>query len=82
MGNDSELIKQIAQRAVWDLGFEMITVLMDLDNAIQGGLSLNLQGLLKASRIDFAHDIIGIHNNLDHETFQLNNFFLPRYAIN
>jgi hypothetical protein len=54
---------------------------MDIHFCIEGGCNLDLEGLLSADDINFGHDIVGIHNNLNHETYQLDNCFLPRFAI-
>ena len=68
----------IADRAVEMFGCDKLTIIMDLHYCIEGGCNLDLDKLLNADNFNFSHDIAGIHNNLDRETYQLNNFFLPR----
>ena len=59
---------------------ERITLIMDLENT-HNSMGLNLSGLLEAGESDFAHDIVGIQNHMNRETKQLEDFFVPRYAI-
>lgn len=77
-----QLLAQIGKRALWETGIPPLCVIMDLTCAIQGGLKLDLEGLLNAKPVDFAHDVGGIHINLNRETGKLDNYFLPRYARN
>lgn len=57
-------------------------ILMDIIHCITGGCNLDLEELLNADDANFAHDICGIHNNLDSNSYELKNNFIPRYAIN
>lgn len=60
--------------------FDEIDLHMDLCAVHLNGCPLRLQDLLDASDFDFAHDVLGIHKNLNRHTGQLENFFLPRFA--
>ena len=80
MTYQQQLISQIGKRAMWEVGLPPLCVVMDITCLISGGLKIDLEGLLKAKPLDFAHDIAGIHDNLNRETRSLDNFFLPRYA--
>lgn len=55
------------------------SLLMDLQVA-HSVCPLNLNGLLEASKADFLHDICGIVHNLNRDTGELENCFVPRYA--
>ena len=48
--------------------------------AAHNDIPLDLDGLLGAADIDFAHDVFGINRNLNRVTFKLENCFVPRYA--
>ena len=41
---------------------------------------LDLQALLDADDLNFAHDIAGINRHLDHDTGELKDCFWPRFA--
>ena len=66
------------------LGYEDINrgvLLMDLECAdIEFGLKLD--ELLAASDFDFAHDVIGIYNNINRKSYPVADFgfFVPRFA--
>jgi hypothetical protein len=45
------------------------------------GTPLRLIELLVASEYDFIHDISGILQHLDRDTRQLDDVFVPRYAV-
>jgi hypothetical protein len=53
--------------------------IMDLEvvHSIHG---LDLERLLKSDNFSFVHDVCGIANNLDRETGDLLNCFLPRFT--
>lgn len=42
---------------------------------------VDLEGLYAAREFDFVHDVAGINKNLNHLTGNLDNSFIPRYAI-
>lgn len=76
-----ETIVKICERAE-EMGIsagERMTLIMDLDttNEIIG---LNLEGLLAADDMNFAHDIIGIQRHINRKTKEMDDFFVPRYA--
>ena len=73
------LIDRISRRAARELDIDPLTTNMDLCACIANGTPLRLDELIKADKFDFAHDILGINQHLDHETGELNNFFLPRF---
>lgn len=76
---------KIAQRAEgMDLyKGERATFLMDLESA-DNTFNLRLEELLKADDGNFAHDIVGIVNNVNRNKFPSDDFglFVPRYAKN
>lgn len=80
---DYELAGKIARRAAKELGknIDYKTIVMDVVAAHISGCRLKLKDLLKADRFNFLHDICGINENLDRETGDLLNCFLPRYAV-
>lgn len=61
------------------LAFDRMSLIMDLESANEE-FDLRLDALLDADDFNFAHDIIGIQNNLDRKTKKMKNFFVPRYA--
>lgn len=76
---------KIAQRAEgMDLyNGERMTFLMDLESA-DGTFNLRLDDLLNADDFNFAHDIVGIINNINRSEFPSKDFglFVPRFAKN
>ena len=75
------IIVDIAKRAESKglLMFDRLSLIMDIE-AAHKECNLRLNDLLKADEFDFAHDIVGIQKNIDRDTKQLMNCFLPRYA--
>ena len=74
-------IAKIAKRAE-DKGllmFDRMSLIMDIENAHRQ-FNLKLNEWLKANDLDFSHDIVGIQQNINRETKQVENCFLPRYA--
>lgn len=72
---------KIAQRAE-GMGIyngERLALLMDLENA-DNVFDLRLEDLLKADDMNFAHDIVGIVNNINRKNPIDFNLFVPRYA--
>lgn len=55
------------------------SIMMDIDACHSNGCPLQLQKLLEASRLDFIHDVLGIHRHIDRTTGKLQDCFLPRY---
>lgn len=81
---DSQIIKEITDRAqkmgmitkrIWDI------LEMDLSATHVCGCELKLKKLLEAKNGDFIHDIWGIMNQIDRETGELKNCFVPRFAV-
>lgn len=62
---------------------ERMTLLMDLESA-DNVFSLRLEDMLNADNFNFAHDVIGIMNNINRSEFPAKDFglFVPRYASN
>lgn len=81
---DAATIRKIVERsekASDDRGWPRIHGLdMDLTACHANGCRLDLAGLLAADDFNFAHDIAGIHANLDRSSGRLTNHFVPRYA--
>jgi hypothetical protein len=76
-----KLISKIAKRAVkLDNNLDHLTIVMDLTACMENGNELRLEALLNADDFNFSHDIYGIYHNLNRETLQLENCFLPRYT--
>lgn len=73
---------EIAKRAE-EMGLyngERFTLLMDLEHA-DNAFNLRLEDLLNADNFNFAHDVVGIVNNINRETKDFG-LFVPRYAEN
>lgn len=60
---------------------ERFTLLMDIENADKA-FNLRLEELLNADNFNFAHDIVGIVNNIDRRNPTDFNLFVPRFAGN
>lgn len=62
---------------------ERHTFLMDLESA-DNHFNLRLEDLLNADDGNFAHDIVGIVNNINRSEFPATDFglFVPRYSEN
>lgn len=62
---------------------ERSTFLMDLESA-DNVFNLRLEDLLNADDLNFAHDVVGIVNNINRAEFPATDFglFVPRYASN
>lgn len=56
---------------------DRMTLSIDLDNADKA-FSMNWDLLLEADDFEFTHDIIGIQNNINRETGEFENCFVPR----
>jgi hypothetical protein len=77
--NKDDLMQKIAKRAEKELQMPYLTTMMDLHFCMEKQ-SLDLQKLLNFEWFDFAHDIFGINRHLNHETYILEDCFLPRSA--
>ena len=76
---------KIAERAE-ELGIyheERHTLLMDIESADEY-FGMRLEDWLNADNFNFAHDIVGIVNNIDRSKYPATEFhrFLPRFAKN
>ena len=78
-----EMYVKIAERAEqMDIYHgERITLLMDIENADKV-FNLRLEDLLNADNFNFAHDVVGIVNNIDRRNPTEFNLFVPRFAQN
>ena len=82
MNKDEKLlVMDIAKRAdeMDLLLFDRMSLIMDIEN-VHAEIGLRLTDLLNADDLNFAHDIVGIQQNFDRKTKELQNLFLPRYA--
>lgn len=74
---------KIAERAE-EMGIyhgERFSLLMDIENADKV-FNLRLEDWLNADNFNFAHDIVGIVNNIDRRNPSDFNLFVPRFAEN
>lgn len=82
---EQDIIDKIVDRALTfsdfaNADFDKLDLVMDISAANASGCPLKLAELVEAKNFDFCHDIAGIVNNLDRNTGELKNCFLPRYA--
>lgn len=79
---DFETIVKICERAeVMGISQgERITLLMDLEH-VHKNVGLKLDALLAADDANFAHDVCGIQRHINRTTGELEDFFLPRFAM-
>ena len=61
------------------LMFDRMSLMMDIE-VVYEETGLKLTELLNADDLNFAHDIVGIQQNVDRVNKKLINHFLPRYA--
>lgn len=54
---------------------------MDIVATHANGCPLRLEDLLDANDVDFIHDVFGINRHIDRGTGQLQDCFVPRYAM-
>ena len=77
-----ELCDKIAERAM-EMGFyedNKITAYMDITNAAKYW-NMRLEEWLNADDFNFAHDIVGIYENIVREyPVKFTGFFVPRFA--
>ncbi len=78
-----ELYLKIAKRAeeMKIVMFDRMSLMMDLECA-DNEFNLRLEEFLNADNFNFSHDICGIQNNLNRQTKEFENFFVPRFAGN
>ena len=76
-----KIIGQIADRAVTiNPSYDKTTVMMDLLVIYETGVEMRWDELLNAPLFDFMHDINGINQHLNRDTYKLEDCFWPRYA--
>jgi hypothetical protein len=77
---DLNIIGNIIMRAREEgVNRDSLSLMMDIE-ATHEHCPLRLKEFFEAPKFDFIHDIIGIINNLNKDTGELENCFLPRYA--
>ena len=79
--NDFMTIVKICERAE-SMGINWgnrLTGLLDIENAHKE-FNLRLDEFLTADDANFAHDFIGIQNNINRKTFRMENCFVPRFS--
>ena len=82
MSKDEKLlIMKIAERAdeMDLLLFDRMSLIMDIEVA-HAEVGLRLDDFLNADDLNFAHDVVGIQQNVDRQSKKLQNLFLPRFA--
>lgn len=82
---DLEMISTIANRAVslareFGVGYEKQEAMMDL-LATNNTVPLKLSELAQADDSNFAHDVFGIRRHINRTTGELEDCFLPRFAV-
>lgn len=80
---DRQLLRLISIRAramftLHGIKRSLLDCRMDLE-VVHEATPLRLKELLEAPDFDFAHDIAGIAQHLNHDTFELDNCFVPRF---
>lgn len=60
---------------------ERFSLLMDIENADKA-FNLRLEEWLNADNFNFAHDVVGIVNNIDRRNPSDFGLFVPRFASN
>lgn len=77
---DLEIIVEIVNRArTMGVKRDFLDLEMDIE-ATHENCPLRLKDFLNADNFNFAHDIYGIINNLNRESGELENCFLPRFS--
>jgi hypothetical protein len=61
--------------------FDFMSAHMDISACHASGTPLRLEDLLTAQEFDFAHDVLGIRDNIDRTTGALGNHFSPRFSV-
>ena len=82
---DFELIVRIVERAAEiyarnNLRYDRMVANMDI-HEVHKKTPLRLAAWFAADEGNFAHDVAGIHNNLDRVSGVLENCFVPRFAV-
>ncbi len=81
--DDLNVISRIADRAI-ESGhlppdIDRLWLMMDIDT-VHCRTPLDLYRWLDADLFNFMHDVVGILNNINRKTGQLENCFLPRFT--
>jgi hypothetical protein len=81
-----ELVDAIVDRAApmyrkLNVPDDRLTIYMDIVACHSNGCPLRLSELAHAAPGDFAHDIFGIRSHINRRTGQLEDCFVPRYAV-
>ena len=61
------------------VGFNRLTSMIDMEKANKQ-YPLDLERMLNADDINFAHDFFGIRKHMDRKTGKLGDCFVPRFA--
>jgi hypothetical protein len=82
---DTQKISNIARRFVEickEMGqdVEQFSIMMDLTATHLNGCPLRLQELSETEDFHLIHDVMGINQNLNRDTGELENCFSPRFA--
>jgi len=72
-----DIVKRAEEKNL--LMFDRMSLIMDLECANEE-FNLRLEDLLNADDFNFAHDIVGIQNNLNREERKMGSQFVPRFA--
>lgn len=76
-----EIINKIADHTVTiNPAYDKSTVMMDLLVLYETGVEMRWEEFLNAPVFDFMHDINGINQHLNRDTYKLEDCFWPRYA--
>ena len=76
-----KVIGEIADRAIaFNPSYDKTVVVMDLLALYDTGVKMRWEELLNAPALDFMHDINGINQHLNRNTYKLEDGFCPRYA--
>lgn len=76
-----KVIGEIANRAIaFNPSYDKTVVVMDLLVLYDTGVKMRWKELLNAPALDFMHDINGINQHLNRNTYKLEDGFCPRYA--
>ena len=81
--DEHKIIMAIAKRAqgIEGLYGNIMHVSMNISACHANGCPLDLQRLLDADDFNFCHDVAGIDRHINRDNGQLENFFLPRFAL-
>lgn len=84
--NDQKVISKIAHRAVamaaqHEVPYDLLSATMDLTACVANGCPLYLSELLESNDFNFAHDVFGIRRHINRTSGQLENCFVPRFAV-